>query len=62
MQPPNMGLRDFLDEMGEVAGRRGMHLEVMDGHMVAVDNRPGSDPIPVTWDDDLKTYELAPPL
>ncbi|MDP9340910.1 MAG: hypothetical protein M3Q23_02130 [Actinomycetota bacterium] len=61
MVPIDAGFRDFLDEVVEVGDRREMHLEVRDGHMVAVDDSPGGDIVPVVWDDGEKRYLIVPP-
>jgi hypothetical protein len=58
--PIDAGFRDYLHEMGEVGDRRQMHLEVRDGHMVAVDDRPGGNVVPVVWDDELRRYLIVP--
>jgi hypothetical protein len=58
MLPIDANLRDFLVEMDEVVGKRHMHLEVLDGHLVAVDHGD-EDPVPVVWDPSLKRYRLA---
>jgi hypothetical protein len=59
MMPMSPVLKDFLDDMEVVSGSRGMHLAVLDGKLVAVDDRPGVDPVPVEWDDTLKRYLVA---
>ena len=57
--PPDQGFRDFLDEVGGVGDRRSMHLEVIDGHLFAVDDQPGGDMVPVHWDHGLKNYQIG---
>jgi hypothetical protein len=57
--PEPEGIREFLNELGEVAERRHLHLEVADGQLVAVGDRPGTDPVPVQWDEDLKRYSIG---
>ena len=59
MMPISPVLMDFLDDMEVVSGNRGMHLAVLDGKLVALDDRPGVDPVPVEWDDTLKRYLVA---
>jgi hypothetical protein len=59
MQPLDVGLRDFLNDLADVYGERQMHLEAKDGLLVAVSDVPGTDPVPVEWDDDLHRYRLA---
>jgi hypothetical protein len=54
--PPDQGFRDFLDEVRAIGDRRGMHMEVMDGHLFAVDDESGDDPVPVYWDHVTKGY------
>jgi hypothetical protein len=53
------GIREFLDELEEVADRRHLHLEAFDGHLLAVDDRPGNDPVPVEWDETLGRYAIS---
>jgi hypothetical protein len=60
MLPINQELFEFLDELKDLRDRSHMHLEVMDGNLVAVDDRPGTDPVPVLWDEGLKGYRVAP--
>ena len=60
MMPISPVLKDFLDDMEVVSSSRGMHLAVLDGKLVALDDRPGVDPVPVEWDDTLKRYLVAP--
>ncbi len=57
-QPMDVGLRDFLNDLSEVHGERHLHLEAQDGRLVAVSDIPGTDPVPVEWDDDLHRYQL----
>jgi hypothetical protein len=61
MIPMDAGLRDFLNDLEIVSGNRQMHLEVLDGRLVAIDDRPGADPVPVAWDDTLKRYRVLAP-
>jgi hypothetical protein len=56
MMPVGPVLQDFLDDLEAVSGNRGMHLAVLDGTLVAIEDRPGVDPVPVEWDDNLKRY------
>jgi hypothetical protein len=58
MPAPNR-LEEFMAELKEVAERRHLHLEVQDGHLVAVDDTPGIDPVLVHWDESLKSYSLT---
>ncbi|MGZ4124655.1 MAG: hypothetical protein ACXVQU_03770 [Actinomycetota bacterium] len=57
-QPMDVGLRDFLNDLAEVHGDRHLHLEAQDGRLVAVSDTPGTDPVPVEWDDDLHRYQV----
>jgi hypothetical protein len=59
MLPIDPHLSEFLHAMDSVSGDRGMHLEVRDGVLVAIDDRPGIDPVQVAWDDDLKSYQVV---
>jgi hypothetical protein len=61
MQPIDPHLSEFLHDLDEVSGAREMHLEVMNGRLLAVDDRPGADPVPVEWDDTLKSYRVLEP-
>jgi hypothetical protein len=59
--PANTEVRAFLDELGELSDRSHLHLEVMDDRLVAVDDRPGSDIVPVVWDEAENGYRVAIP-
>lgn len=58
MPVPNR-LEEFMSDLKEVAERRHLHLEAQEGHLVAVDDTPGIDPVPVHWDDSLMSYSLT---
>ena len=60
MLPMDPHLSEFLHAMDAVSDDRGIHLEVRDGVLMAVDDRPGVDPVQVAWDDDLKSYQVIP--
>lgn len=52
-------LEEFMFDLKELAEKRHLHLEAIDGELVAVDDTPGVDPIPVLWDESLKKYRLS---
>ena len=59
--PPDHPVHGFLDDLSTLGEDHEMHLETIDGHLFAVHEREGSDPVPVRWDRDSKRYEVLQP-